>query len=277
VWRFLREESFLISPMTAASRGELAIKIRRLWPLLNSKTGNIAVRAGRRQDKRSTMTSADQVRLARHELEQLLPHYASVDPKDERAAYFRGMMRKTIDSLAAIETLIDSTGPIWTHHCRWIIEAFGYATALNENPKVLDEIKKLGAKTYFLVVEVDDATRKKLLDSISPTGPPSIEVLFKKFEKSVGAETGWMYKVYRLLCEYTHIEFNRLIAYPALGVESPQDLEKRKNVFLNVTVAFALWLPSLAHCPPECGFDDQSFEKVGDLLKKAAEVMQKPT
>jgi hypothetical protein len=218
-----------------------------------------------------------EILLARKELERLLPHYVSENPKDERAAYFRGMMRKTIDSLAAIETLIDSTGPIWTHHCRWIIEAFGYATALNENPKVLDEIKRLGAKTYFLVVGVDDATRKKLLDSISPTELPSIKVLFQKFEKSVGAETGWMYTVYRLLCEYTHFEFYRLIAYPALGIESPQDLKKRKNLFLNVTVAVALWLPSLAHCPPECGFDDQHFEKVGDLLKKASELMQKPT
>jgi len=217
----------------------------------------------------------DELRWARNELEQLLPYYASVDPKDERAAYFRGIIRKTIDSLAAIETLVNSTGPLWTHHCRWIIEAFGYATALNENPKVLDEIKRLGAKTYFLVVGVDDATRKKLLDSISPTELPSIEVLLQKFEKSVGAEIGWMYKIYRLLCEYTHFEFYRLIAYPALGVESPQDLEKRKNLFLNVTVAVALWLPSLAHCPPECGFDDQDFEKVSDLLKMGSQLMQR--
>lgn len=212
---------------------------------------------------------------ARAELEQLLPHYASVDPKDERAAYFRGMIKKTIDSLAALETLVDSTGPVWTHHCRWIIEAFGYAAALNENPKVLEEIKRLGAKTYFLVVGVDDAPRKKLLDSISPTELPSIEVLLERFEKSVGAETGWMYKVYRLLCEYTHFEFYRLIAYPALGVESPQDLEIRKNLFLNVTVAVALWLPSLAHCPPTCGFDDERFEKVSALLKTASQIMQR--
>ena len=217
----------------------------------------------------------NELNWARNELEQLLPHYASADPEDERAAYFRGMIRKTIDSLAAIETLVDSTGPIWTHHCRWIIEAFGYATALNENPKVLDEIKRLGAKTYFLVVGVDDAVRKELLDSISPTELPNIEVLFQKFEKSVGAETGWMYKVYRLLCEYTHFEFYRMAAYPALGVESPQDLEKRKQLFLNVTVAVALWLPSLAHCPPSCGFDDQHFEKVTALLNTASQLMQR--
>src|SRR5438132_8021690 len=145
-----------------------------------------------------------ELRWARNELEQLLPHYAFADPNDERAAYFRGLMKKTVDSLSAVEMLVSSSGPIWTHHCRWIIEAFGYAAALNENPKVLDEIKRLGAKKYFLVVGVDDAARKKLLDSISPTELPSIEVLFQKFEKSVGAETGWMYKVYRLLCEYTH-------------------------------------------------------------------------
>lgn len=214
--------------------------------------------------------------LARNELEQLLPHYVSENPKDERAAYFRGMMRKTIHSLAAIETQVDSTGPIWTHHCRWILEAFGYATALNDNPKVLDEIKRLGAKTYFLVVGVDDATRKKLLDSINPTEVPCIEVLFQKFEKTVGAEAGWMYKLYRLLCEYTHFEFYRLIGYPTLGVEAPQDLEERKNLFLNATAAVALWLPSLAHCPPECGFDDEQFEKVSNLLRKASELMQNP-
>ena len=215
------------------------------------------------------------LRWAANELEQLLPHYTSVDPTDECAAYFRGMMRKTIDSLAAIEMLVASTGPIWTHHCRWIIEAFGYATALNENPKVLDEIKRLGAKTYFLVVGVDDAKRKKVLDSISPTELPSIEVLFQRFEKSVGAEIGWMYKVYRLLCEYTHFEFYRLIAYPAFGVESPEDLEKRQKLFLNVTAAVALWLPSLAHCPPASGFDDERFEKVSALVKSASELMQR--
>jgi hypothetical protein len=212
---------------------------------------------------------------AQSELEQLLPHYASVDPKDERAAYFRGLMRKTIDSLAAIEILVNSAGPIWAHHCRWIIEAFGYAAALNEKPNVLDEIKRLGAKTYFLVVGVDDATRKKLLDSICPTALPSIEELFQKFEKSVGAEIGWMYKVYRLLCEYTHFEFYRLIAYPELGVESSQDLDKRKNLFLNVTVAVALWLPSLAHCPPAFGFDDERFQKVSALLETASKIMQR--
>ncbi len=142
----------------------------------------------------------NEIRWARNELEELLPHYAFADPSDERAAYFRGMMRKTVDSLAAIEMLVGSVGPIWTHHCRWIIEAFAYAAALNENPKVLDEIKRLGAKTYFLVVGVDDATRKQLLDSLSSTELPSIEVLLQKFENSLGVETGWLYKAYRLLC-----------------------------------------------------------------------------
>ena len=212
---------------------------------------------------------------ARKELEQLLPHYASADPNDERAAYFRGLTRKTVDSLAAIEMLVNSIGPVWTHHCRWIIEAFGYASALNENPKALDEIKRLGANTYFLVTGVDGATRKKLLNSISSTELPSVEVLFQKFEKSVGAETGWLYKTYRLLSEYAHFEFYRTIAYPAFGVEPAEDLEKRKNLFLNVAVAVALWLPSFAHCPPSCGFDDEHFEKVTALVKMASEVMQR--
>jgi hypothetical protein len=217
----------------------------------------------------------DELRWARNELEQLLPHYASESPDDERAAYFRGLMRKTVDSLAAIEMLVGPIGPVWTHHCRWIIEAFGYAAALNEDPKALEEIKRLGAKTYFLVAGVDDATRKKLLDSISPTEIPSVEVFFQKFEKGVGAEIGWLYKAYRLLSEYTHFEFYRTIAYPALGVESATDLEKRKSLFLNVAVAVALWLPSFAHCPPSCGFDDDHFEKVSALLEKASEIMQR--
>ena len=106
-----------------------------------------------------------ELRWARNELEQLLPHYAFADPNDERAAYFRGLMKKTVDSLSAVEMLVSSSGPIWTHHCRWIIEAFGYAAALNENPKVLDEIKRLGAKKYFLVVGVDDAEARDFLDS----------------------------------------------------------------------------------------------------------------
>ena len=52
-------------------------------------------------------------------------------------------------------------------------------------------------------------------------------------------------------------------------------LEKRKNLFLNVTVAVALWFPSFAHCPPSCGFDDEHFEKVTALLKTASEIMQR--
>lgn len=212
----------------------------------------------------------------RNELEELQPHYTSTNGNDERAAYFRGLMKKAVDSLAAIEMLLSSTGPIWTHHCRWIIEAFGFAAALNEDIKVLEEIKSLGANTYFLVADVDDAARKKLRASISSTQLPSIEILFEKFEKSVGAETGQLYKVYRLLCEYTHFEFYRTISYPALGVERSEDLEKRKNLFLNVTAAAALWLPSFAHCPPSCGFDDERFEKVSALLKKGSELMKRP-
>lgn len=219
----------------------------------------------------------NEIRWARNELEDLLAHYTSTNINDERAAYFRGMMKKAVDSLAAIEMLLTSTGPIWTHHCRWIIEAFGYAAALNDDAKVLDEIKGRDANTYFLVTDVDAATRKKQLDSIRCAQLPSVKILIQKFEKRVGVETGWLYKAYRLLSEYTHFEFYRTKAYPALGVEAPEDLEERKNFFLNVTVAAALWLPSFAHCPPSCGFDDQHFEKVSALLKKASQLMQKPT
>jgi hypothetical protein len=209
-----------------------------------------------------------EVLWARDELEKLLPHYTLTNRNDERAAYFRGLMKKAVDSLAAIDLLLRSTGPIWTQHCRWIVEAFGYAAALNEDAKVLDQIKRIGANTYFLVADVDNATRKKLLDSISPTQLTGIEMLLQKFEKSVGAETGQLYKVYRLLCEYTHFEFYRTVAYPALGVEPPQDLKKRENLFLKVTVAAALSLPSFAHCPPSCGFDDEHFEKITALRNK---------
>ncbi len=210
---------------------------------------------------------------ARNELERLLPYHTSVDPQDERAAYFRGMMRKTIDSLTAIETLCASGGPVWIHHCRWILEAFGYASALNLDRKVLDEIKRSGAKTYLLVVGMDVAARGKLLDAISPTELPSIDVLFTRFEESVGADSGWLYKVYRLLCEYTHFEFGRLIAYPALGVEPLQTLDERRELFLNVATAVALWLPSFAHCPPDCGFDNERFEEVEALVRRAGRLL----
>src|SRR5439155_24300983 len=98
---------------------------------------------------------------------------------------------------------------------------------------------------------------------------PCIEILLQKFEKSMGVETVQLYKVYRLLCEYSHFEFYRTVAYPALGVEPPEELQKRKDLFLKVTVAAALSLPSFAHCPPSCGFDDKHFEKISALRDKA--------
>jgi hypothetical protein len=210
----------------------------------------------------------NEIRRAGDDLKGLIAHYTS-DPTDERAAYFRGLIAKAADSLAAIDMLLNSAGPIWTLHSRWIIEAFGYAAALNEDVNVLDQIKRLGANTYLLVADVDEATRKQLLDSISPTQLPNTRILLENFEKSVGVETGELYKAYRLLCEYSHFEFYRTLAYPALGVEPPEELQKRKDLFLKVTVATALSLPSFAHCPPSCGFDDNHFEKISALRDKA--------
>jgi hypothetical protein len=191
------------------------------------------------------------------ELTALLPHYASTSKQDERAMYFRGLMAKAADSLIAIDILTKSTGPVWPLHCRWIIEAFGMASALNANENFLDEIKKNSANTYYLVAEVDDETRRRMLNDISPREIPNFEMLLRRFEESMGiSETGTLYKIYRLLSEYAHFEFFRIIAYPALGVEAASELEKRKTLFLNVTVAAALSLPCFAHCPPSCGFDD---------------------
>jgi len=83
-----------------------------------------------------------------------------------------------------------------------------------------------------------------------------------------------LYKIYRLLCEYVHFEFFRTIAYPALGVEAPSELEKRRTLFLKITVAAALSLPSFAHCPPSCGFDDDHFEKISRLRDEAWQKIQ---
>jgi hypothetical protein len=150
------------------------------------------------------------------------------------------------------------------------MEAFGIASALNENDKILDQIKRTGANTYFLVEEVDDQTRQKILDNISSTGIPSFEILLQRFEESMGAsETGTLYKIYRLLCEYAHFEFFRTVAYPALGVEAASELEKRKTLFLKVTVAAALSLPCFAHCPPSLGFDNEHFDKIVSLRDEA--------
>lgn len=202
----------------------------------------------------------NEILTAAAELKALLPHYISSSGEDERAAYFRGLMAKAADSLIAIDALTKSTGPVWPLHCRWIIEAFGLASALNENENVLDQIKRDSAKTYFLVTDVDDEMRQTRLDAISPTQIPHIKPLLQRFEESVGvSETGTLYKIYRLLCEYAHFEFFRTISYPALGVEAPPELEKRKTLFLKVTVAAALSLPCFAHCPPSCGFDDEHF------------------
>lgn len=217
----------------------------------------------------------NQILTAAAELIALLPHYISTNPEDERAKYFRGLMAKTADSLIAIDRITKSTGPVWPLHCRWIIEAFGMASALNENERFLDEIKRNSANTYFLVADVDDETRLRILDNISPTGIPNLKILLQRFEESMGAsETGTLYKIYRLLCEYAHFEFFRTIAYPALGVEAASELEKRKMLFLKVTIAAALSLPCFAHCPPSCGFDNDHFETISRLRDEAWQEIQ---
>jgi hypothetical protein len=212
----------------------------------------------------------NEVVTAATELKALLPHYLPANQQDERAQYFRGLIAKAADSLIAIDLLMKSTGPVWPLHCRWIIEAFGLASALNENSEILDQIKASGANTYFLVADVDDRMRQNIVDDISPTRLSNIGALLRRFEESMGvSETGLLYKVYRLLCEYAHFEFFRTIAYPAFGVEQSSVLEQRKKLFLTVTVAAALSLPSFAHCPPSCGFGDEHFEKITSLRDQA--------
>ncbi len=157
----------------------------------------------------------NQILTAAAELIALLPHYISTNPGDERAKYFRGLMAKAADSLIAIDAIMKSTGPVWPLHCRWIIEAFGIASALNENENVLDQVKRNSANTYFLVAGTDP-----------------------------------------------------------LGVEAPAELEKRKTLFLKVTVAAALSLPCFAHCPPSCGFDDDQFETISRLRDEAWQEIQ---
>ncbi len=217
----------------------------------------------------------NQILTAAAELIALLPHYISTNPGDERAKYFRGLMAKAADSLIAIDAIMKSTGPVWPLHCRWIIEAFGIASALNENENVLDQVKRNSANTYFLVAGTDHERRQISLSNISSAGVPHIETLLQRFEQSMGAsETGTLYKIYRLLCEYAHFEFFRTVAYPPLGVEAPAELEKRKTLFLKVTVAAALSLPCFAHCPPSCGFDDDQFETISRLRDEAWQEIQ---
>jgi hypothetical protein len=208
--------------------------------------------------------------IAAAELRELLPHFSFEDTRDERAMYFHGLMAKAADSLTAIDLLMNSTGAIWPLHCRWIIEAFSVASALNANSETLDQIKATGANIYFLVADVDDTTREDIVAGIHPTRLPHINVLLREFEERMGAsETGLLYKIYRLLCEYAHLEFFRTVAYPALGLEAPLELEQRKIVFLRVTVAAALSLPCFAHCPPDCGFDNEHFERIENLRDEA--------
>src|SRR5882672_7116562 len=137
----------------------------------------------------------------------LLPHYHSQDPSDERALYFKGLLAKAADSLIAVDLLL-RRGAVWPVHCRWIVEAFGTASALNVDASLLAKIKRQGARTFLLVTDIEDGKRPAILDNISTSEPPTIERLLANFEKQIGSkEVGLLYKVYRLLCEYTHFEY----------------------------------------------------------------------
>jgi hypothetical protein len=184
-------------------------------------------------------------------------------------------MAKAADSLIAIDLLLESTGPVWPLHCRWIIEALGYASALQADATILEEIRRDSAKTYLLIAEIEDAKRKKLLESISPTEIPKIHTLLQRLEQSIGQDPGLLYKYYRFLCEYSHFELYRTMAYPALGVEAPETLERSKDMFLKLTVAVALSLPLFAHCPPSCGFGDEQFKKMTMLSGEAWQTVAK--
>ncbi len=202
------------------------------------------------------------ITAAASELTELLPYYYSTDPNNERFLYFRGLLAKAADSLTAIDLLLESVGPIWPLHCRWIIEAIGFASALQDDGSILDQIKRDSAQTYLLIAEVENGERTRILEGISPQELPKIKTLLQRLELSVKADTGLLYKYYRFLCEYAHFEFFRTMAYPALGVEASQDLERTKSVLLNLTVATALSLPLFAHCPPFVGFDDEHSKKI---------------
>lgn len=206
-------------------------------------------------------------------ISQLIANYSHGG--NERGLFFRGMLLKTIDSLDAISAL-HSTGALWPMHARWLVEAFAIASSLNENERFLDQIKKDGAKTFLIVADIEPQTRSKILNSISQSDKPSVEALLLAFEKDAGAkEQGLLYKLYRLLCEYTHFEYFRTASYPKLGPESADVLETKRRLFEQASIACAASLPCFAHCPPKCGFDDIHYERAVALCKEAWEDFSK--
>src|ERR1700681_4430752 len=93
----------------------------------------------------------NEIQNAAEELTSVLPHY-EFENNDERGFYFRGLMAKAVDSLRAISILDSNVGPVWPLHCRWIIESFGYASALNDDEKIVKDIKRLARKPIFLLL-----------------------------------------------------------------------------------------------------------------------------
>lgn len=195
-------------------------------------------------------------------LTALLPHYLG---SDDRAKYFRGTMAKAADSLTAIHDLQEK-GALWPVHCRWVVEAFAICSALNADPATLDSIKKESANTFLNLADVGDAERKKILSSMPGTRLPTADKLLSATEERLGAKNGGLlYKAFRMLCEYTHYEFQRTVSYPLLGPEAPEILAKRKTLLTSITIACAQTLPVFAHCPPTCGFDDAGHAILTEL------------
>lgn len=187
---------------------------------------------------------------------------------DRRALYFRGVMLKAIDSLKAIDILIEY-GAIWPVHSRWLVEALGIAIALNEDEKVVDQLVRESMNTFLLVDGLGDKERAEILRSISTSRFPDYETLFKRFEEEVEARNrGLLYSCYRLLCEHAHSEYHRIISYPRLGPEEPSVLAERRALFTNISIASALSIPCLAHCPPSCGFDDLGFQMAAEVCQE---------
>lgn len=105
------------------------------------------------------------LRSSASKLIDLLPHYQPRSSSDERARFFGGLLAKAADSLIAIDTL-QTIGAVWPLHCRWIIEAVGVASALNQDAAVIDQIKRGGANTFLLVADTVKTERKRICNSM---------------------------------------------------------------------------------------------------------------
>ena len=222
-----------------------------------------------------TTPEIERINFAIGELSGLLPSYLT-EKSDERGPYFRGLLEQARDSLVAIREL-QAIGYVWPVHCRWTMEALASATVLAEDQAMVANFKRSSARTFFIVLDVSEAKRMATLDRMAPADAPTVTTALETFEKMAGTEPGLLYKYYRLLCEYAHLEFYRTSAYPNFGFEAPDDPEFSKKMFLWLASACAMSLPALIHCPPSCGFPDKEFEKAMDLTKKAWSKEDMPT